>query len=77
MGQGRRRLFQPHILRHTTFRRGPDLVADFARACEALLAPARERSRIGKTPVQSLRHTRKNRAALGAGFIADRDHVRE
>src|SRR6266480_37492 len=48
-----------------------NLIADLAGASEAFFARADERSRIGKTPVQSLRHTRKNRAALGAGFIAD------
>src|SRR6266480_6220266 len=54
-----------------------NLIADLARASEAFFARADERSRIGKTPEQSLRHTRKNRTAFGAGLIADRDHVRE
>src|SRR5438046_2705537 len=52
-----------------------NLIADLARASDAFFARADERSRIGKTPVQSLRHTRKNQAALGAGFIADGDHI--
>src|SRR5438874_8699352 len=54
-----------------------NLIADLARSGEAFFARADERSRIGKTPVQSLRHTRKDWAALGVGFIANGDHVGE
>src|SRR6266480_1579972 len=54
-----------------------NLIADLARPCKTFFVRANQRSRIGKTPVQSLRHTRKNRAALGAGFITNGDHVGE
>ena len=54
-----------------------NLIADLARSGEAFFARADECSRVGKTPVQSLRHTGKNRATLGVAFSADRDHVRE
>ena len=65
------RLVAPH------FKAGANLVADFARAGKALFVCAAERGWIWKTPVQSLGHTGKDRAALGAAFVADRDHVGE
>ena len=54
-----------------------DLVADFTRAGEALFACASERSGIGKTPMQALGHTSKDRATVGATLITDSDRVGE
>jgi len=55
----------------------PYLIPDLARACEALVARASERGRIGKTPVQSLGHPGKDWAAFGATFVTYCDYVRE
>src|SRR5438552_19068358 len=54
-----------------------NLVANFARTCEALFTRAGERGRIRKTPVQSRRYSGKDRTALGAGLVADCDDVGE
>jgi len=54
-----------------------NLVANFARICEALFTSAGERGRIWKTPVQSRRYSGKDGAALGAGLVANGDDVGE
>src|SRR4029077_2267814 len=50
-----------------------NLVANFARTCEALFTRAGERGRIWKTPVHSRRYSGKDGAALGAGLVANGD----
>ena len=54
-----------------------DLVADSTRDGEALFACASERGGIGKTPMQALGHTSKDRATVGATLITDSDRVGE
>jgi hypothetical protein len=52
-----------------------DFVPDFSDTGHFLVVRAGERGRIAETPVKTFGHAGKNRTTLGAGFIANGDHV--
>jgi len=56
---------------------GFDGVANIAGENQPLFGRALEAGRVGKAPVQTSRTAGEARAAFGAGFIANGDHVRE
>src|SRR5215831_18044051 len=54
-----------------------DHVADVAGAGELLVVAALQGRRVGEAPVQAGSAAWENRAAFGAGFVADSDDVVE
>src|SRR5688572_3809304 len=52
-----------------------DRVAHFAGPCEFLFGRSLKARRIRKAPMQSFGDAGKNRAAFGACFVTDGDHI--